>query len=217
MNSELEFSTQAYCKIVMHVMKHCHTTCTGLLLSPNPKVSSRQGDTQEGSSNRLVIIDSIPLFHHGTNSTTPNYEIALNSVAVYAQHQQLRISGIYQANRAESDNTPDIFSRRITEKISEAGNENAVLCMIDNYGFQSMEAHSILRPYQLVDGRLKPTNTSVTVEGNNNERLNKEILLSKDKLYRAIVDFDDHLDDISLDWTNARVTQKIDYLCAHIC
>lgn len=208
MNSEVEFSTQAFSKVVMHAMKYPHTMCKGLLLSPKPSVEGENGDEQS----KTRIIDAIPISHASqSNYLTPNTEVAFNSVGVFAQEQELVVSGYYQTERYPDPSEPDLFTQKVTEMICETY-PNAVLCLV-SFG-DAMASLSLL---QLIDGkwRRKPP-SSFKVE-TDPDIIAENILYTKDKLYRKIVDFDDHFDDISLDWTNASIGQKIDFLISNVC
>lgn len=222
MDNELEFSAQAFSKMIMHAMKYPHSVCSGLLLSPritdeekdDSHASNNENDNGDGerAENKTRIIEAIPI-SHASHCLAPNIEVAFNSVSVFAQEQELVISGYYQTDRYNETSCPDTFSQRVTEKICETY-PNAVLCFVNLDGTL---AQSLLDPHQLVDGkwRRKPPH-SFKVESDP-EIIAENILYSKEKLYRRIVDFDDHFNNISLDWTNAKITQQIDYLIANVC
>lgn len=239
MDSQLEFSTQAYCKMVMHAMKYPHSVCSGLLLSPRPKDMDKQvkddGDDNNSEEapttgaanssaqnvddtnddigpNKTRIIEAIPI-SHASHCITPNIEIAYNSVNIYAQQQQLVICGFYQTDRYNEPPCSDTFSQRVTEKLSESY-PNAVLCLVS---FDCSTPHSLLDPHQLIDGKWRRRGPqSYTIEDDPDVIANN-IFFSRDKLYRLIVDFDDHFNNLDVDWTNAMISQKIDYLIANTC
>lgn len=203
MEDELEFSAQAFSKMVMHTMKYPHSICSGLLLSPKPETDGED---------KTRIIEAIPI-SHASHCLAPNIEIAFNSVSIFAQEQELVISGYYQTDRYNDSTCPDNFSQRVTEKICETY-PNAVLCFVS---FEGLLAQSLLDPHLLIDGkwRRKPPH-SFRIECDP-EIIAENILYSKERLYRKIVDFDDHFNNISLDWTNSAISQRIDYLVANVC
>lgn len=217
MDSPLEFTAQAFSKMAMHAMKYPHSVCCGLLLSPKPSDDSdenEQKDNQvEDSCDRTAkIIDAIPI-SHASHYLAPNIEVALNSVSIFAQEQELVISGYYQTDRYNEPGCIDAFGQRVTEKIAETY-PNAVLCFVS---FEGPMAQTILDLHHLVDGKWhRRPPQSFKVE-NDPDVIAECILYSKEKLYRKIVDFDDHFNNISLDWTNAKISQRIDYLVANIC
>lgn len=227
MEDELEFSAQAFSKMVMHAMKYPHSICSGLLLSPKSECNEEgdnssssenednendHGDSDGNNKNKTRIIEAIPI-SHASHCLAPNIEIAFNSVSVFAQEQELVISGYYQTDRYNESTCPDTFSQRVTEKICETY-PNAVLCFVS---FEGLLAQSLLDPHSLIDGkwRRKPPHTfRIDCDP---EVIAENILYSKEKLYRKIVDFDEHFNNISLDWTNAKISQRIDYLVANVC
>lgn len=232
MDSQLEFSSQAFSKMIMHAMKYPHSVCCGLLLSPKPKEDQEQdqedksniennaGDLndanaepqQQPQNKKTRIIDAIPV-SHTSHYLAPNNEVALNSVSIFAQEQELVISGYYQTDRYSDQTCIDAFGQKVTEKISEIY-PNAVLCFVS---FESTSAQTILDLLHLVDGKWRRRPPQSFTIDNDPDVLASNVLYSKEKLYRKIVDFDDHFDNIALDWTNAQISQRIDYLVANIC
>lgn len=206
MDNELEFSSLAFSKILMHAMKYPHAVCSGLLLSPKSDSDS------EEDANTMRITDIVPI-SHASHCLTPNIEIAYNSVNAFAQDSDLVISGFYQTDRYNETNAPDKFSQCITDKLSESY-KNAVLCFVS---IDKTLTQSVLDPHQLVDGRWKrkPANT-IKIE-NEPKLIADHVLYTKEKLYRNIVDFDEHFNNISLDWTNAGISNKIDSLITSAC
>lgn len=197
MDLSIELSLQAYCKMSMHSMKYPYATCTGFFLSP----ANGEGD----KDSKLRIVETIPVTHT-SHYSAPNIEIALNAVKAFAIEQELVISGYYHIGTTGDDaSSPDLYAQRVCEKISETF-PNPILCIVSPTSLK-------LLPHQYIDGkwRVKSTHT-ITIESNSDS-----IIHSKDKLHRDIVDFDEHLDNISLDWTNQKIAQKIDLLSASIC
>lgn len=213
MDNQLEFSSQAYSKMVMHTMKYPHSVCSGLLLSPKPSITQAGGEEDQNDcdgAKTTRIIEAIPITHN-SHYLAPNIEIALNSVSVFAQEQELVISGYYQTEKNLCH--LDVFGQRVTERIAEFY-PNAVLCFV---GFNDSTAQTILNLHHLIDGKWRSRpEQSYRVE-NDPEVLAEKILYSKEKLFRKIVDFDDHFNDISQDWTNLKISQRIDHLVANVC
>lgn len=221
MDSQLEFSSQAYCKMVMHTMKYPHSVCSGLLLSPKPttaapandnktddELENNQGDCDATKTTR--IIEAIPVTHN-SHYLAPNIEVALNSVSIFAQEQELVISGYYQTEKNLCH--LDVFGQRVTERIAEFYSD-AVLCFV---GFDDSMAQTVLNLHHLVGGKWRSRPEQSYKIENDPEVIAEKILYSKEKLFRKIVDFDDHFNDISQDWTNLKISQRIDHLVANIC
>ena len=85
----IEISTRAYVKMVLHVAKYPHALVNGVLLA---KIG------QQKSNQRLVVIDSIPLFHQ-TEGLSPMTEVALTQIETRAASVGMIIAGYYHANR----------------------------------------------------------------------------------------------------------------------
>lgn len=191
MSNNIEFSAQAFSKMSMHAMKYAHSLCAGLLLSAK--------GTEEDN---LSIVEAIPV-SHASKCLAPNLEIAYNAIKKYADKQDLQICGYYQTESV----TEDAFCQKIGEKIVESF-PKAVMCYL-NFGKQVT-----LEPYQYVEGKWRRKQYNVETDS---ELIVDNILFSKEKLYRRIVDFDDHFDNIDLDWTNAILGEKIDKLMTEVC
>lgn len=221
MDNQLEFTSMAFCKMIMHTMKHSHSVCCGLFLSPkqssedgsDQEVDNEGGD-QENTTANTKVIDVIPLLHT-SHYLAPAMEVALNSVSVYALEQELSISGYYYTNVSEVP-CYDIFGQRVTEKIAETY-PNAALCLIGYEPHSRGQLGFAIVQHHYVDGKWhrKPSQTYKVED--DIDIVKERIIFSKEKLYRQIVDFDDHFNNISLDWTNAKISQRIDYLVANIC
>jgi hypothetical protein len=73
---ELEMSTRAYCKLIMHAAKYPSCAINGLLLA-------KRDDLRPGGATAAARVikytDCIPLFHLGTG-LTPMLEVALTQV-----------------------------------------------------------------------------------------------------------------------------------------
>lgn len=200
LKNNVDFSLQAFCKMAMHGMKYPHATCTGFLLSPNDNVSNEDEETD------LKIIEAIPVTHT-SHYLAPNLEIAFNAVKAFSEDNDMTITGYYHIDKQQIDqsNSPDLFAQRIGEKICELySNPLLFMPLFENFSLET---------YQFSEGkwRKRPA-SSVKVEENA-----EQIIFNDEKLYRQIIDFEDHLDNISLDWTNQIIGQKIDGLSSEVC
>ena len=105
------------------------------------------------------------------------------------------------------DTTVDNFSQRIADKISDHC-PNAVLVTIDNKHLgKEMKSHALI-VQQNIDGKWRSKDRNAI-------RLEKETLdalaeLIAKKLHKEIVDYDNHLDDISRDFLNVELNMEID-------
>jgi len=214
---EVEFEPRAYSKMILHTAKHPHCAVSGLLLASGGRKSTGQ----------IVLTDCIPLFHQ-SEGLTPMVEVALAQVeARCARGGQYHIAGLYHANRSIKDSSQvDIFCQRIADKIAEnCIGGRAVLVTIDNRRLSLiLESHSLIVQQWSSSGA-----GTVSEKGNHNECLpgkwrhcaSKNVGVSEETLaltsnligrreYKDLVDFDNHLDDLTQDYLNVQMNMVID-------
>lgn len=140
---------------------------------------------QKGDDNEIEVVDSIPITH-SSHHLTPAIEIATKSVNAYAKDKNLSVSGYYHTERSN-----DAFVQLINEIYPEA-----VFCLVsfDESGQPQVEA------------RHRKTSLECNIEHKDNI---SDVLYSKERKYREVVDFDDHFDDVSLDWTNSKLNNYL--------
>lgn len=136
---------------------------------------------QKGDDDEVEMVDCIPVTH-SSHHLTPAIQIADNSITAYAKDKNLSVSGYYHTERSN-----DAFVQYMNEVYPEA-----IFCLVsfDEKG------------QPLIDARRRKTSLECNIE---NKSTISDILYSKEKVYREVVDFDDHFDDISSDWTNSVV------------
>ncbi|XP_011503236.1 PREDICTED: ER membrane protein complex subunit 8/9 homolog [Ceratosolen solmsi marchali] len=195
--TDITFSGRAYAKIILHAAKYPHCAINGLLLG------------KQNNSNELQIIDVAPLFHICLH-VTPMSEVALTMVEQLALNQGLIIAGYYLANENINDTSTDKPAHRgISEKIVEHFN-HALIAVVDNKKMTVGMNMNSLKISQYLDGKWKFKDpSSINYEGGAN-LLEATYHLIRRKEYRNLVDFDNHLDNISLDWQNLKLNEKID-------
>lgn len=196
MDDVVVFGALAFSKMAMHAIKHPHTLCCGFLLSSDEE--------------HHRITDAVPI-SHTSNYLTPSLEVAYSSVLAYAEDQNLVISGYYQSNKSNESSQPDIFGQRIAEKVQETVPQ-AVICLL-SFGSESQIKADL---FHMVDGKWRKKPSDKTVLETDPEVLAENVIYTKERLYRQIVDFDEHLDEISLDWTNAKVAERVEFLLADV-
>merc|ERR1712241_620792 len=106
-DTELEISTRAYCKMLMHAAKYPSSSINGVLLS---KVG--------GGRNPVKYVDCIPMLHINT-ALAPMAEVALAQIEAEVSGCGLMISGLYHAHDNLRDNHVDTFSQKIADRIAE--------------------------------------------------------------------------------------------------
>ncbi|ORZ20283.1 hypothetical protein BCR42DRAFT_389511 [Absidia repens] len=128
------------------------------------------------------VTTAVPLFHHWT-TLTPMLDIALQQVEVYAKKKQLQIVGWYQANVGMDDVSLQ---------------ENAI--KVNNEKLGSMEKVTdalVVYDYVELQWRINRDQFKDQVK---QEYLPKVYGLLNSSGYLRVVDLDDHLENISLDW-----------------
>ncbi|XP_035721571.1 ER membrane protein complex subunit 8-like [Vespa mandarinia] len=199
--ADVIFSPRAYCKIILHAAKYPHCAINGLLLA-------RLKNKNDGKSPELRIEDAIPLFHICLH-VSPMAEIALTLVDQLATSKGLILAGYYLANENINDLSTDRPAHRIADKIAE-NCSGAVLVVVDNKEMTLNMTSSPLRISQYVDGKWKLKDKSNIFYEGGVAPTDALYSLLEGEQYRNLVDFDNHLDNITLDWQNHKLNKVID-------
>ncbi|KAG1698787.1 hypothetical protein DVH05_014742 [Phytophthora capsici] len=189
-------STQTYVKLALHAAKHPANAVCGLLLG----AAQGQG---------FVISDAVPLFHHEA-PLAPLLEVACQMVDAYCQKsQKLEVVGFYYAgsgySSSDSGNGLSHFAEKVADKV-EANCSRACVLVLDGQQLNS-EAKSALqfllkdvkRGWTKVDNRLKLADgaTKTLTQG------------LEQNVQEDVVDFEEHLEDVSKDWRNLHVVELL--------
>lgn len=199
--AEISFSSRAYCKIILHTAKYPHCAVNGLLLG-------KQINKSDGKSVELRIEDAIPLFHICLH-VSPMAEIALTMIDQYAITKGLILAGYYFANENINDISAEKPAHRIAEKIAE-NSGNTLLVAVENKEITLSMNSNPLVVLQYIDGKWKLKD--ITDISYDKGVMHTDVLYSllKAEHYKNLIDFDNHLDDISLDWQNPQIDKIID-------
>ncbi|KAJ3611300.1 hypothetical protein NHX12_021316 [Muraenolepis orangiensis] len=194
---EVELSCRAYVKMYLHACLFPRCAVNGLLLS----------SASPGGGAAVCVTDCVPLLHSHL-SLAPITQLALTQVDVWCSQTQQRIVGYYQANACASDSSPTSCALKIADKISEQFN-NAVLLMIDGGKMSPDDRVPPIVMYERKDTRwiLKDKHTIMLRQWEETRAIANQMLDSGD--HTLLVDFDSHLDDITKDWTNQKLNNKI--------
>ncbi|KAL7217268.1 hypothetical protein ACSBR1_029053 [Camellia fascicularis] len=212
MGGELRYQIgqNAYIKLILHALKHRSSAVNGVLL----------GRLSGGDSNPVVeIADSVPLFHSQIGLLPP-LEIALIQVSPplilpildlrieeYYGAQGLSIVGYFHANERFDDSELGNVAKNIGDHIhryfSQAG-----LLLLDNKKLEALSKGKDRSP--VIQLYTRDSSKSWRLIGDGSSRLTMKepaaniVLLDyiSNQKWQDIVDFDDHLDDISKDWLN---------------
>jgi len=199
--SSVSVSALAYKKLILHTAKYPTARVLGFLLSDPSK-----------SSQDLVISDSIPLSHHWS-SLAPMAEAALSLASAYASSRNLAIVGLYEAPELVSDRTPSPQASKLAEKIATLANKEALLIFVNNTTLLSSSNHALtgytVSANSSGKGETKPKALQGSALSLQDQSKAKELegAVRRDRAWERLVDFDDHLEDPSLDWLqNSAIT-----------
>ncbi|KAF8716018.1 hypothetical protein AX14_012501 [Amanita brunnescens Koide BX004] len=194
-------SNRAYIKIFFHAAKHPQRSVNGVLL----------GKAEAGG---VIIEDAVPLLHHWT-SLSPMMEIGLDLAEQYADSQGLKLVGYYQACERLDDAALAPVGEKVAEQI-KAGFDKAIAFVID--GALLGTSKPALIPYVSSGASWRPhpeTSTAFTL--NSLFKLASADIPSRaaqwvqtDHLHQAFGDFDDHLEDVTIDWLRNTVCMPAD-------
>ncbi|XP_070574658.1 ER membrane protein complex subunit 8-like [Ptychodera flava] len=198
--AEIIMSIRAYSKIVFHAAKYPHCSVNGVLLADKKKLKENKS---------VIYVDAIPLFHLALG-LAPMLEVALTRIDSYCKLTGSVVAGYYQANEHLHDSEMNAIAVKIADKIRENATE-AYVFMVDNRKM-SADCKDIalkLFSYQENKNEWKSKDiASITLEDDEKcLAITSDLLRSK--LQKDLVDFDNHLDDISLDWLNQDINSII--------
>ncbi|KAG6519192.1 ER membrane protein complex subunit 8/9 homolog [Zingiber officinale] len=193
-----EVSQIAYVKLVLHALKHPSSAVNGLLLGRL---------RQDGSTATVEVADAVPL-SHAQIGLLPALEIALIQIEEHFEAEGLSVVGYYHANERHNDLELGNAAKKIGDHIFRFFPRAAVL-LLDNNKLQKLKTGKGRDPAVQLYTRDSSRSWRQTGSDGSNQLTLKEpaanIVLfdyiSSEK-WQQIVDFDDHLDDISKDWLN---------------
>ncbi|KAF8904106.1 hypothetical protein CPB84DRAFT_1773433 [Gymnopilus junonius] len=188
---------EAYYKVYFHAAKHPHLPVNGVLLG-----------TQDSSRN-VSIQDAVPLLHHWT-SLSPMMEIGLDLATQHAGSSDMKVVGYYQACERVDDTSLAPVGEKVAGKI-KAGFEDAIAFVVDGQKLGTSE--SALVPYVSTSpSSWKPTSTNPAPFSPGSKFQLEALetpseaakLVREQNLHFAFGDFDDHLEDVTIDWLRNR-------------
>jgi hypothetical protein len=199
--SEITFSARAYCKIILHAAKYPHCSINGVLLSKSSTTKGKE----------IEFVDAVPLFHIALN-LTPMAEIALMQIDEQASQNGLVISGYYTALENVRDCSFEKANHRISDKLT-SNYPSSCLVVVDNSKLGIQMDNVALKVAQFVDGSYKLSDTNrICLKPDTTLDICSQLLEKNG--HNLIVDFDNHLDNISLDWMNPELNEEVDNLVA---
>ncbi|TFK52475.1 UPF0172-domain-containing protein [Heliocybe sulcata] len=186
-------SHQAYVKMILHSAKYPHKPVNGVLLGK-----------QDGSG-QVTIEDAVPLLHNWT-SLSPMMEIGLDLAGNYAASKGQQLVGYYQASERVDEVSLAPVGEKICSKIRESF-PDAIALVID--GKQVGSESAALMPFVLSSGTSwRPaSSSSAPFTAGSSFALASDAspsrvltLIRETRLHEKFGDFDDHLEDVSIDW-----------------
>lgn len=191
----IEVSCRALTKMQLHAAKYPHCGVNGVLLA------CKQQFVQDKVLN---FVDAIPLFHQ-TLQLTPMLEVALLNIDLYCDAHGLYIAGYYEAPKylKHDQEVPGIFTCRAADKLKENFGDS-VMVVLNN---KEVPFNKSVKFYeQSSDRKWKPRSAEVLFEDGIEDTIQDFLDRS---VHKDIVDYDGHLDDVSLDWLNNDLNQLI--------
>lgn len=190
-----EIRQTAYIKLVLHALKHKASSVNGVLL----------GRLINGDS-VVQIDDAVPL-SHSQIGLLPTLEIALIQIEEHFSSQGLSVVGYYHANERYDDVELSNVAKKIGDHIFRYFPQ-AVLLLLDNKKLEAAVKNKDRNP--VVQMYTRDASRSWRQAGSDGSQLilkepSANLVLSdyvSTEKWQQIVDFDDHLDDISQDWLN---------------
>lgn len=207
----IDLTPRAYSKIILHAAKYPHASVNGILLSKLPSKGQK-------SSSRLTLIDAIPLFHQ-VEGLSPMVEVALTQIESRATSVGMAIAGFYRASRHIHDNSVDIFSQRIADRIGDLSpSGRAALIIVDNKRLSlNLQSHALLAQMYISNADPNAANPggkwkTIAAKNIRVEEVAFDVTSSllQTRGYKDLIDFDNHLDDVSQDYLNVSVNMEID-------
>ncbi|KAI9313103.1 hypothetical protein BX666DRAFT_1865025 [Dichotomocladium elegans] len=180
----------AFALPLLHAAKYPDALVCGVLLG------------QIKTDGSMEITTGIPFFHHWT-SLTPMLEVALQQVMGAAKERKLKVLGWYQANTNLKDATIHESAIRVADAIKRNSGQAIVLIV---RSISTLYARSIIfaPPYIFHEKDWRPVKGAFTKDSSvvlsYEETYPKVRGMFSSAQYQRLVDFDDHLEDVSKSW-----------------
>lgn len=197
-----EVAQAAYVKLALHALKHPAAAVNGLLV----------GTLADPAASPAVVsvADAVPLSHQPHHlPLLPTLELALTLVEDHFQAQGLAVVGYYHANARRDDADLPAVAKRVGDHIFRYFPRAAVL-LLDNVKLEEVvKGNSRDAVVQLYTRDSSKSWRQAGSDGSSQLKLKEpstNVVLADHvttKKWQQVVDFDDHLDDISKDWLNA--------------
>lgn len=196
--TQVSISLKAYAKLLSHVVQYPYTAVNGVLLTHSDK--SEDGE--------LEVVDAVPLFHVSLG-LSPMLIVALTQIEEYASNKSMKICGYYHANEYHADNEVGAIATKIADKIAD-NSDQCCLLMVDNEKLSHLTTDLPFRALVPSDSERvewRPAPKPKLQYGEKGMLLGFEIV--KEKLYRDVIDMDNHYDNVKLHWKNVALEEIV--------
>ncbi|KAL5214529.1 hypothetical protein ABZP36_003681 [Zizania latifolia] len=193
---QYELAQAAYVKLALHALKHPAAAVNGLLV----------GRLLDGASSPAVVsvVDAVPLSHRPHHlPLLPTHELALNLVEDHFGAQGLAVVGYYHANALRDDTDLPTVAKRVGDHIFGYFPRAAVLLLNNNKLEEAVKGKSRQPVVQLYTRDSSKSWRQAGSDGSSQLTLKEpstNMVLADHvttKKWQQVIDFDDHLDDIS--------------------
>ncbi|CAI9735620.1 Hypothetical predicted protein [Octopus vulgaris] len=123
---------------------------------------------------------------------------------IYCKSKGLVIGGYYQANENYCNSKPDNVAYLIGKKIQEYFADSCIF-MVNNNKVSPQCVSEAYKIYLYKDNMWKEADKKQTVE--EETLLTASQVLETPAIYRKLMDFDNHFDDIKNDWRNIELNE----------
>ncbi|KAL9644101.1 hypothetical protein ABK040_005567 [Willaertia magna] len=201
--SEQQFEEKAYFKCLFHAMKFPYSPINGVFIG---KIND---------NNNVIITDCVPLFHTTSSIQVTSYiEMALLQIdnLIKKKENNNLIVGYYFSNENQNEisslsETIPTIHLSIYNKIVQSSFKEAKLWVIDNEKLSKLNKQIVLKPFHLVDNKKMTVQEDVELEKKLKlENLEKMESLIKEERFNKVIDFENHLENLALDYMNKSLT-----------
>jgi len=169
-------SHKAYLSLLLHAAKHPHKSVNGVLLGKST------------GADIVDVVTTVPLLHAWT-SLSPMMEIGLDLATSFAEDQGLQLVGYYQASHKLNESSFGPVGERMLANLRQSNPHALGLLIRLDELVNSDDAPAL--------GSNPPA--SITL-ANPNSPARVRNLIGRDNLQLKFADFDDHLENVALDW-----------------
>ncbi|KAG8687696.1 hypothetical protein FRC09_013345 [Ceratobasidium sp. 395] len=182
-------SHKAYTKVIVHAAKYPHAPVNGVLI----------GRTSRSDSGTILVEDAIPLLHEWT-SLTPTMEIGLDLARGHAESMEMNLLGYYQATqRLDDDEGLSAVGQRITSNLKEKF-KDAFALVVDSASIASTTTPPLIAYTSSGQSWTRTAFSPTFTLAESDSPARALAIVRQDSTFTNFGDFDDHLQDVSVDW-----------------